>query len=79
MLWLSVWEAGGSGSEELKKCPPPFPCSPVIREWLWKKTQTEKKKINEIGRWKKLNVTLDMWHLNNAIIETWIINIFGIM
>ena len=21
-----------------------FPCSPVIREWLWKKTQVEKKK-----------------------------------
>ena len=22
----------------------PFPCSPVIREWLWKKTEIEKKK-----------------------------------
>ena len=22
--------------------PSPFPCSPVIREWLWKKTQIEK-------------------------------------
>ena len=21
----------------------PFPCSPVIREWLWKKSQIEKK------------------------------------
>ena len=25
--------------------PFPFPCCPVVREWLWKKTQTEKKKI----------------------------------
>ena len=23
--------------------PSPFPCSPVIREWLWKKNQREKK------------------------------------
>ena len=27
--------------------PFPFPCSPVIREWLWKKTQIEKKKKNK--------------------------------
>ena len=36
-------EAGGSGSEELKKCPPP---SPVIRECSWKKTQMEQKILN---------------------------------
>ena len=35
---LSVCEAGGSGSEELKKYPPP---SPAVREWYWKKTQIE--------------------------------------
>ena len=23
--------------------PSPFPCSPLIHEWLWKKTQIEKK------------------------------------
>ena len=27
--------------------PSPFPCSPVIRQCSWKKTQIEKKKINE--------------------------------
>ena len=26
----------------------PFPCSPVIREWSWKKTQIEKKKKKKI-------------------------------
>ena len=24
--------------------PSPFPCSPVMREWSWKKTQIEKKR-----------------------------------
>ena len=39
---------GGSGSKELKKCPlPHFPCIPVICEWLWKKTQIEKKQKNK--------------------------------
>ena len=39
---------GGSGSEELKKCPlPHFPYIPVICEWLWKKTQIEKKQKNK--------------------------------
>ena len=26
----------------------PFPCSPVIREWSWKKTQIEKKIVSFI-------------------------------
>ena len=29
--------------------PSPFPCSPVIREWLWKKTKIEKKKKDKRG------------------------------
>ena len=32
-------KAGKSASEELKKCPPPFPRCLLIRECLWKKTQ----------------------------------------
>ena len=27
----------------IKEMPSPFPCIPVICEWLWKKTQIEKK------------------------------------
>ena len=39
-----------------------FPCSPVIREWSWKKTQTEKKKGKEK---KTLNRSrVDFSHLN---------------
>ena len=26
----------------------PFPCSPVIHEWLWKKTQKEKNSMRNI-------------------------------
>ena len=26
--------------------PPPFHCKPVIREWSWKKTETEKKRMS---------------------------------
>ena len=37
-----LW-SGGSGSEELEEMLSPFPCSPVIRECSWKKTQIEKK------------------------------------
>ena len=34
--------------------PSPIPCSPVIREWLWKKTEIEKKSITKAKRrWKK--------------------------
>ena len=33
----------GSSSEEFKKIPFPFACSPAVCEWLWKKTQIEKK------------------------------------
>ena len=29
--------------------PYPFPCSPVIREWLWKKTLVEKQSVNYIS------------------------------
>ena len=29
--------------------PSPFPCSPVIHEWLWKKTQIEKKILQIIA------------------------------
>ena len=29
--------------------PSPFPCSPVVREWLWKKIQIEKKKNQSIS------------------------------
>ena len=43
MITVSVCEAGGRDSEELKKIPFPFPCSPVIWEWSLKKTQLEKK------------------------------------
>ena len=35
---LCVSESGGSGSEELKKCPPLSPCSPVIREVVKEKS-----------------------------------------
>ena len=39
--------------------PSPLPCSPVIREWLWKKAPIEKKKLYESPRryyrWKVLN------------------------
>ena len=42
---LSVCEAGGSGSQGLKKYPPHFLCSPVIRECSQKKTQIEKKNL----------------------------------
>ena len=28
-----------------KEMPSPFSCSPAIREWLWKKTQIEKKNV----------------------------------
>ena len=67
---LNVCEAGRSGNEELKKCPPPpFPCSPTICECSWKKTQIEKEKhvskktfrVGQIMRhkvlqyWAKLN------------------------
>ena len=40
-LLLSVCEAGGSEEWGVKEMPSPFPRSPVIREWLWKKTQIE--------------------------------------
>ena len=56
IAWLiskCLW-SGGSSSEELKKCPPPFPCSPVVHEWLWKKTQIEKKR-------KSCEGTLFLW------------------
>ena len=31
----------------------PFPCSPVIREWLWKKTQIEKENKGIVNAFKK--------------------------
>ena len=46
---LNICEAVGSGSEELKKMPSPFSCSPVIRECSWKKTLIEKKKEDSAG------------------------------
>ena len=53
LLMSKYCEAGGSGSEEWKKCPhPPFPCSPMIREWSWQKIQTEKKKNNKMSTWR---------------------------
>ena len=45
--------------------PSPFSCSPVIREWSWKKTQIEKKNCSihllmvEIGSKKMVYVNLN--------------------
>ena len=36
--------------------PSPFPCSPMIRKWLWKKTQTEKKKKCSGGKHSKVRL-----------------------
>ena len=42
VIYCEPPEAGGS-DVEVKEMPSPFPCSPVICEWLWEKTQIEKK------------------------------------
>ena len=42
---LSVCEAGKSGSEELKKCPPPFPAVLWLVNAREKRTQIEKKTL----------------------------------
>ena len=36
--------------------PSPFPWSPVIREWSWKKTQKEKKYFYQIKNIRELNI-----------------------
>ena len=48
--------------------PSPFPCSPVIREWSWKKTQIEKKQKKNRSWHKnpKTDMSVDVGALQNV-------------
>ena len=48
--------------------PSPFPCSPVIREWSWKKTQIEKKKKKN---WKNIRPRSCQWPNDRERTEIW--------
>ena len=43
--------------------PSPFPCSPVIRECSWKKTQIQKKPVQEVAA---IQATATTFQINNA-------------
>ena len=43
----------------------PFYCSPVVCEWLWKKTQIEKKKKKKIAKkWMKEHSHVSVSRMN---------------
>ena len=46
--------------------PSPFPCSPMLRKWLWKKTQIEKKNFLRNGSWVD-----NKWTVNFSKFQKW--------
>ena len=55
--------------------PSPFPCSPVIRECLWKKTQIEKKKKKkEISPWLEHATTYKGFFIDKVVFHPRVIS-----